>query len=139
MSKTEIGHILAQLRTQKGLNQRELAQHIGVSNGAIGMWETDKRQPDLDTIVTLSQYYNVSTDYLLGVDMSPTKGIGIPSELQNIFNIYNQDPDRVTELLQSFSKLSNRNKTIILGKCYELENDDNTEKKSYPSEQPKHA
>ena len=42
----EIGKIISQLRNDKGLNQRELAIHLGVSNGAIGMWETGKRQPD---------------------------------------------------------------------------------------------
>ena len=46
----EIGKIISQLRNDKGLNQRELAIHLGVSNGAIGMWETGKRQPDLETI-----------------------------------------------------------------------------------------
>lgn len=123
MEKMNIGRKLSQLRTEKGVNQRELAQHIGVSNGAIGMWETGKRQPDLDTIAVLAQYYGVSTDYLLGLDISPNKNNTISSDEQRILNIYNQDPEHIKELLCSFSKLSMRNKTIILGKCYELENE----------------
>ena len=46
----EIGRMISKLRMEKGLNQRELASLLGVSNGAIGMWETGKRQPDLETI-----------------------------------------------------------------------------------------
>lgn len=64
----EIGKIISKLRGEKGLNQRELASHLGVSNGAIGMWETGKRQPDLETIKKMAIFFNVSTDYLLGVD-----------------------------------------------------------------------
>lgn len=55
----------------------------------------------------------------------------ISKQEQQILNIYNQDPEHIKELLCSFSKLSARNKTIVLGKCYELENEDeksNTEK-----------
>lgn len=62
----EIGKIISQLRNDKGLNQRELAIHLGVSNGAIGMWETGKRQPDLETIKKIASFFNVSVDYLLG-------------------------------------------------------------------------
>ena len=58
--------MISKLRSDKGLNQRELAKLLGVSNGAIGMWETGKRQPDLDTIKKLSAFFGVTTDYLLG-------------------------------------------------------------------------
>ena len=62
----DIGKMISKLRSDKGLNQRELAKLLGVSNGAIGMWETGKRQPDLDTIKKLSAFFGVTTDYLLG-------------------------------------------------------------------------
>ena len=62
----EIGKMISKLRSDKGLNQRELAKLLGVSNGAIGMWETGKRQPDLDTIKKLSAFFGVTTDYLIG-------------------------------------------------------------------------
>ena len=78
----EIGKIISQLRNDKGLNQRELAIHLGVSNGAIGMWETGKRQPDLETIKKIASFFNVSVDYLLfGKQESPS------SENYKFFNI----------------------------------------------------
>lgn len=62
----EIGKMISKLRNEKGLNQRDFAKLLGVSNGAIGMWETGKRQPDLDTIRKIASFFNVTVDYLIG-------------------------------------------------------------------------
>lgn len=64
----DLGHTLANLRNQRGLNQRELAKAIGVSNGAVAMWETNKRQPDLEMLKKLASFFAVSIDFLLGED-----------------------------------------------------------------------
>lgn len=61
-----LGQVLAKLRKNKGLNQRDFAQAIGMSSGAIAMWETNRRQPDLEMLLKISNYFNVSVDYLLG-------------------------------------------------------------------------
>ena len=58
---------LKQLRKQQNLTQTELANLLNLSHGAIAMWETDKRQPDNDTLVRLANFFNVSVDYLLGL------------------------------------------------------------------------
>lgn len=63
----KIGKMISKLRMEKDLSQRELASLLGVSNGAIGMWETGKRQPDLDTIKKIATLFKVPTDYILGV------------------------------------------------------------------------
>lgn len=64
----EIGNIIAQLRNQRGLNQRDFAQALGVSNGAVAMWETNKRQPDLEMVKKISAFFNVSVGILLGTE-----------------------------------------------------------------------
>lgn len=64
----ELGNVIAQLRNQKELNQRELAQSLGVSNGAVAMWETNKRQPDIEMLKKISNFFHVSVDYLLGIE-----------------------------------------------------------------------
>ena len=58
---------LKELRTEKHLSQMQLAKLTGVSAGAIGFWETGKRIPSAETIITLANYFHVTTDYLLGV------------------------------------------------------------------------
>ncbi|KXG73829.1 helix-turn-helix domain-containing protein [Thermotalea metallivorans] len=60
------GQRLSILRKEKGLTQSQLAEVLGVSRGTIGMYEIDKRDPDTSTLEKLSNYFNVSVDYLLG-------------------------------------------------------------------------
>ncbi len=68
-----LGNVLAKLRKEKGLNQRDFAESLGVSNGTVAMWETNKRQPDLEMLVKIARYYCVSIDYLLGNDQFSEK------------------------------------------------------------------
>lgn len=57
------------IRKQKGISQEELANEIGVSRQAVSKWESGQSQPDLDKVIALSEYFDVTTDYILkGVD-----------------------------------------------------------------------
>ena len=56
---------IAILRISKGWSQAELAQRIGVSASAIGMYEQCRREPSLDLVVRLARLFGVTTDYLL--------------------------------------------------------------------------
>lgn len=58
------------LRKTKGISQEELADRIGVSRQAISKWESEQSSPDLEKIILLSNYFEVTTDYLLkGIEM----------------------------------------------------------------------
>jgi transcriptional regulator with XRE-family HTH domain len=57
---------IKQLRADKNINQIQLAQEMGVSQGTVGKWETERRLPDADMLRKLGNYFDVSTDYLLG-------------------------------------------------------------------------
>ena len=59
------GKNLANLRTQRGLSQSELAQQLHVSRQAVSNWERDKSYPDLDTLRQLTLVLEVSADTLL--------------------------------------------------------------------------
>ena len=63
---------LKKLRKSKGLTQAELGKILGVSPSTIGMYEQGRRTPDKDALIAISNYFNVSTDYLLCVDNSAT-------------------------------------------------------------------
>lgn len=61
-----LGDRIKLLREEKHLKQEELAKDLSVAPSTIGMYETNKRQPNNDLIIKLAKYFNVSTDYLLG-------------------------------------------------------------------------
>lgn len=54
------------LREEKGLFQSDIAKILGVSVAAVGFYENEKRDMSPETIIKLAEYFNVSTDYLLG-------------------------------------------------------------------------
>jgi len=60
------GDRLRQLRENKQMYQKDLAKILGVSAGAIGMYETNKRAPDFETLNKIADYFDVTVDYLLG-------------------------------------------------------------------------
>lgn len=53
------------LRKSRGISQEELAEKMGVSRQAVSKWESEQSSPDIDKIVLLSEYFDVTTDYLL--------------------------------------------------------------------------
>ena len=53
------------LRKKKGISQEELANKLNTSRQAVSRWENNQSTPDLEKLVALSKYFNVTTDYLL--------------------------------------------------------------------------
>lgn len=62
------GNRLKQLRTEKGLTQKELASLIGTQHSIISFYENSDRFPTPEVIISISKIFHVSTDYLLGVE-----------------------------------------------------------------------
>lgn len=67
----DFGEILKKLRENKGYNQTQLAKELGISNVTVSQYESGDRKPDIDTIKKLANYFNVTTDYLLGHTTDP--------------------------------------------------------------------
>ena len=61
-----ISQKLKELREKYNITQQELSQHLKVSKGAIAMWETNKRSPDNEMLLNIANFFNVTTDYILG-------------------------------------------------------------------------
>ena len=57
---------LKSLRKKCGYTQVSLAETLGVSKGTVAMWETGKRTPDFETLIRLSDLFDVRKDYILG-------------------------------------------------------------------------
>ena len=56
---------LKELRIKAGLKQSELGKKVGVSASTIGMYEQDRRSPDREMLIKLSNVFNVTLDYLV--------------------------------------------------------------------------
>lgn len=59
---------LKELRIEKNVGQIELAKAINVSKGIISLWENNLREPKLSNLVALSKFFDVSIDYLVGLE-----------------------------------------------------------------------
>ena len=95
-----LGNRIKSLREAKGLKQEELAQKVSVSPSAIGMYETNKREPNNEIILKLAEFFNVSTDYLLG-----------KSDIRNPDKI---DESKLNVAFESgYDGLNETNKTLI--------------------------
>ncbi|WP_338230837.1 helix-turn-helix transcriptional regulator [Lactiplantibacillus paraxiangfangensis] len=66
---TKLSNRIKELRKQSKLSQRELAHLINVSQQTVGSWETGRSEPNSEMINKLSDYFGVTTDFLLGHDI----------------------------------------------------------------------
>lgn len=57
--KVQFKYNLKKLREDKGLSQKELGDILGVSYSAVSAWELGRNEPDFDTLVKLSDFFNV--------------------------------------------------------------------------------
>ena len=57
---------LKELRTEKGATQKEVAEFIGCSPLVYSRYEREEREPDIDTLCRLADYFGVTIDYLVG-------------------------------------------------------------------------
>lgn len=60
------GDRIAFMRESRGLTQEDLASRLGISRASLSHYETNRRQPDYETLRNIANLFDVSTDYLLG-------------------------------------------------------------------------
>ena len=82
---------LREIRKNRNLTQKELADLINVTENAVSMYESQKRQPPLDTLRTIADVLGTSTDNLLGREASNVEPININKNLIKI-PIYGKIP-----------------------------------------------
>lgn len=102
-----IGERLKQLRIKNGLKQQELANMFGLSSGTISFYESEQRKPDIDFIVAVAKYFDVSTDYLLGLTNA------IDKENIDISKVTGLNDFSLTILEQSLKETNNAAAEVI--------------------------
>lgn len=96
---------------QKHLKQSDLANYIGVANSSVSDWKKKGSTPSADKIVKISEFLNVSVDYLLGRTNTPSSVQPLTSQDQI-----------TTEMLKAFEKLSFKDKIAVLNYTLNIEN-----------------
>lgn len=91
----DFGLLLKQLRENKGLTQAQLASKINRTKTVISKYENNLQTPTIDTLIELSVIFNVSLDYLAGIDMK--KAISLNGLTSNQVNIILNLAERFNE------------------------------------------
>lgn len=97
---------LRQIRKEAGITMKQLAVAVGVAEASISFYETGKRQPDIDTLCRLANYFNVSIDYLVGNNTALTAS-------ENSERIFATDAEE-RELITLFRSITREAKDVIL-------------------------
>lgn len=91
------------LRTQKGLTQVQLAKLMNISQSNLSGWESEKWQPDNDSLIKLANYFDVSIDYLLGrEEKKPPENqegdqLYVPEQYKDIMVAFHEGADNLTQ------------------------------------------
>ena len=85
---------LRESREKRGLRNSQVALYLGITTSYVSQLENGKKQPSLEMLTRLVEYYDVSADYLLGLTDDPTRYEG-PAPVPY-----------VTEIIRSLSELS---------------------------------
>lgn len=116
-----LGRNIKQLREREGIQQKDFAVKIGVSNVVLSRYESDERKPDYDTLQKIADYFEVTTDYLLGRTDDP-KLINYnkndsestsPRRDQEEFEAWLNDP-KVDKFYREFNESSEERKEALL-------------------------
>ena len=92
-----IGELIAELRQDNGMTQRQLGEILSVTSGTISNYENGVHLPDIEKVIILADYFHVTADYLLGRTSSSVS----PEMLQN--QIINGKT--LADLIDAFTKL----------------------------------
>lgn len=63
-----IGENIRELRKEKGMSQSKLASLLFLSQDTISLWELNKSLPDINSLIKMTKIFNVSSDYILGIE-----------------------------------------------------------------------
>lgn len=97
---------LKQLRQKHRLTQSELADILDLKPTAISNYESKRNEPSFQKLIALSQYFDVSCDYLLGITDSylPIGGEVLDKDIVDFFNLYQQLSKESTVEIKEFAK-----------------------------------
>lgn len=95
-----IGAKIIELRQRKGATQKDLADFVGVGVPCVSLWESGKRLINAKYLEKIADFFNVSTDYLMGI--TPEELKGLTAEEQELVELIKQLNEEETAYLSKF-------------------------------------
>lgn len=116
------GERLRRIRREQFIRQKQLAEHLNIAVSTLSQYENDKRHPNFEILTQISQYFDVSTDYLLGIDDNVNDNISkaidsIDEKLQD--RSYHELIHKMTDNLVLMSKHNDTKSLKILHTLYD--------------------
>ena len=108
---------IQELRTERGLTQRELAEKIGVKNYTVANWEQNRTEPSVRDLIDLANFFECSVDYLIGRE----------NDFGQIL-ILKDNASEQANFLSLYEGLTDERKTLVLSLLHDLRTLTETEK-----------
>ena len=93
MKTNSIGEFIQQLRKDKGMTQKELAEIIGMSDKTISKWESGNSLPDTSVLVSLCKALDISVNELLSCEKIPPEDYSKKAE-ENIMTLMKENEEQ---------------------------------------------
>lgn len=124
----KFGDILKKLRTEQSMSQQKLAETINVSRSYVSAFEQGTREPNLETLEAIADYFNVDMDYLLGRSGIRNRSIleyylnsfideknnGLSERAQNFFTNITQLPKEEFNEVEQFAEYQRQKSQVRL-------------------------
>lgn len=90
------------LRQSKEMNQVQFADRLGVTKQSVSNWENDNIMPSIEMLVKIADFFNVSTDYLLGRNKPEPEGI----KLLDVTGLRAEQLEHIKQIVDDFRKVN---------------------------------
>lgn len=114
--------IAKSLREETGLSQQKLADKLGISSSGIAHLELSESEPKSSTLIAYSKYFDVSTDYLLGLEDDFGTRTSAPPSFTDLQSEKLSEKEKA--LLEAFKKLLPETQDFILRTAQSLSDKD---------------
>ncbi len=106
---------LRELRRARSISMQKLSEYLGISKSSINMYERGEREPGLDMLEAIADFFNVDLDYLSGKSNISNKAL---AQSYNICEPSESDPDMF--VLAMYKKLDTEDKAEIRGEIKQM-------------------
>lgn len=86
---------LRELRTSHELSQQKLANYLNLSKSSVNMYERAEREPGLETLEAIADFFNVDLDYLLGKSDIPNRFLALSDKEKEVLKLSNKQAEQI--------------------------------------------